>query len=127
MLNDNLWEIQFREEVMAVLDDGYPTVEQVELFGPGGGAGEDGCNGCFIDGVTAAGTTMDMGMFGYNGYYYFYMKFIPSTTYRTAESTFGVWFQIGGEDSEWQGVQKLENTSVEIGDKLDLSPVSASN
>ena len=83
MLNDKLWEIKNRDEVLAVIDAGMPTVEQIELFGQGGGNGENGCNGCFIDGVTAAGTQMDMGMFGYQEYYYFYMKFIPSTTYQT--------------------------------------------
>ena len=76
----DVWEIQERSEVIKVLTDGYPTADQVDLFDSG--------KGLFIDGITKSGSTMNIGMFGHNDFYYFYMKFKPSTDFISAGSKF---------------------------------------
>ena len=68
--NYSLWETQTRETVMGVLEANNPTAAQIDLFGDST-TGKD----MFIDGITKSGTTMDIGMFGYNNFYYFYMEF----------------------------------------------------
>lgn len=55
-----------------------------------------------MDGVTQQGTYMDMGMFGADGYYFFYLKFVPpASAYQSSGSNFGLWFQVGNEESDW--------------------------
>ena len=52
-----------------------PTTAQLELFGDA----TTGLN-MFIDGITESGSTMDIGMFGTDDFYYFYMEFQPKKT-----------------------------------------------
>ena len=53
------WATLDRQEVIQYITDGYPTTEQIELFG-------DATTGkaVFIDGITKSGSTMNVGMFG---------------------------------------------------------------
>ena len=53
------WLILNRSQVMEFITDGYPTTEQLALFG-------DATTGLgtFIDGITKSGSTMNIGMFG---------------------------------------------------------------
>ena len=69
----DVWEVQERADVIKVLTDGNPTSDQIDLFGAG--------KGLFIDGITKSGSTMNIGMFGHNDFYYFYLRFKPSTDY----------------------------------------------
>ena len=89
------WALLSRSEVISYLATA-PTTEQVELFGSG--------KAQFIDQITRSGSTMDIGMFGDNQYYFFYMKIKPSTTYNLSGETFEFWFQMGDIESDWTGV-----------------------
>ena len=74
MSDPDLWKIMLKDEVLTYLDS-YPTDDQLEMFS-NSNAGL-GCRKCFVDGVIQTGYYMDMGLFGAEDYYFFYMKFVP--------------------------------------------------
>ena len=77
------WTILDRSQVMEFITAGNPTTEQIALFG-------DATTGLatFIDGITKSVSTMNIGMFGTNDFYFFYMKFKPTQDYITAGTSF---------------------------------------
>ena len=76
----DLWVTQTRETVVALLlaagDAASPTTAQKELFGDA----TTGLN-MFVDGITRSGTTLDIGMFGKDDFYYFYMELQPTSSF----------------------------------------------
>ncbi len=116
------WAILSREQVMTYLTDGYPTTDQIDMFGTSStGLAR------FIDGITKSGSTMNIGMFGQDDYYFFYCRFKPTTDYLYDGDTFAVWFQMGDTDSDWEGVSWEATADVTAGDYEPLTGVSASN
>ncbi len=99
------WKILLKKDVLrylnlgGVIGDEYPDNEQLDMFS------QDnlGCRRCSVEGVTQVNTAMDMGLFGVDDYYFFYHKFVPSQSNLVQGSTFSIWYQIGDENSEWQG------------------------
>ena len=74
MTTTDPWLILDREQVMTTyLTDDSPTTEQIAMFG-------DSTTGLgtFIDQITKSGSTMNIGMFGTDDYYFFYMRFKPA-------------------------------------------------
>ena len=55
----------------------------------------------FTDQFTKSGTTATVGMFGYNEFYFFYMKFFPSSSIIANGNNIHVWFQMGDTASPW--------------------------
>ena len=91
--------------------------------------------------VTAANTQGTVGMYGHHHIegetcpwgecidaYYFYLKFIPYTDIRnTQNAVFRMWFQMGNEESNWDGVQFVKTGVSPMTTDEDLNPVSATN
>ena len=83
MTDPDLWAVLERAAVIEYLAEN-PNAEQLELFGEG--------QNLFIDGITKSGSTMKIGMFGQADYYFFFMKFKPTTSYVLDTETFECWF-----------------------------------
>ena len=55
----------------------------------------------FTDQFTKSGTLGTVGMFGQDNFYFFYLKFAPSSSTIASGNNFVVWFQMGDTSSAW--------------------------
>ena len=61
----------------------------------------------FTDGFTKSDTVATIGMFGYEEFYFFYLRFAPTKSITALADKITVWFQVGDTASSWQGVTHI--------------------
>ena len=67
-------------------------------------------------------------MFGQDDFYFFYLKFAPSSSLIDNGNSIIVWFQMGDTSSPWQGVQYTAASALSTSvTPIAMSGVSASN
>ena len=70
---------------------------------------------------------MNVGMFGQNDFYFFYMEFKPTTSYVLDTEYFECWFQMGDTESDWEGVTFTATADLAQGSIYPMTQVSATN
>jgi len=123
------WKLMLRDEVLNYITDfNIPSTNQLNLFGTEQTVQSKGCRQCKATFGTDVRTSkewneygtgydwvyfdkLDVGCFGEDEFYFFYMRFHPKVNdFNGQGAKFSIWFQIGDEDSEWQGVSWEFNT-----------------
>ena len=112
------WAFLTKDQVLSVLEAGFPNTEQKALMK----------TDLFTDLFTKSGTTATIGMFGQDDFYFFYLKFAPASSLILSGNSIIVWFQMGDTASPWQGVQYTATSALSSSaTPIAMDGVSASN
>ena len=76
------WALLTEAECLSLINNGIPDTAALSLMK----------TDLFTDGFTRSDTTGTVGMFGYENFYFFYLKFSPSKSIVNSGDKINVWF-----------------------------------